>query len=191
MTHVLAQRQRTDRSFERLYRHHVLDVYRYALVVLHSPEDAEDVTQTTFLNAYRAYKDGERPRSVLNWLIAIALLFGRIESSTRPGTASFAFRFATRLPTCHTVHPRTALRLFISPIARAYPSEPSKNQGAAPRAAPCWREVGSGQRGGTGPEPPAWREMPAGAETYGVAGAGNDSSELGSRTSARERSAER
>ena len=72
MTHVLAQRQRTDRGFERLYRHHVLDVYRYALVVLHSPEDAEDVTQTTFLNAYRAYKDGERPRSVLNWLIAIA-----------------------------------------------------------------------------------------------------------------------
>jgi len=66
MTHVLAQRQRTDRSFERLYRYHVFDVYRYALVVLHSPEDAEDVTQTTFLNAYRAYKDGERPRSVLN-----------------------------------------------------------------------------------------------------------------------------
>src|SRR5207244_8780905 len=67
-----AQPPRTDRAFERLYRRHVLDVYRYALVVLRSPEDAEDVTQTTFMNAYRAYQRGERPRTARNWLIAIA-----------------------------------------------------------------------------------------------------------------------
>jgi RNA polymerase sigma factor (sigma-70 family) len=67
-----ADRSRTDRAFERLYRKHVLDVYRYALVVLHSPEDAEDVTQTTFLNAYRAYVRGERPRGARNWLISLA-----------------------------------------------------------------------------------------------------------------------
>lgn len=69
---LFAQRPRTDRAFERLYRKHVRDVYRYALVVLRNPEDAEDVTQTTFLNAYRAYKRGDRPRPILNWLIAIA-----------------------------------------------------------------------------------------------------------------------
>jgi RNA polymerase sigma factor (sigma-70 family) len=68
----LAQRQRSDRAFERLYRRHAGDVYRYALVVLRNPADAEDVTQTTFLNAFRAYERGERPRSPQNWLIAIA-----------------------------------------------------------------------------------------------------------------------
>ena len=72
MTPVLAQRPRTERAFERLYRRHVHDVYRYALVVLRSRDDAEDVTQTTFLNAYRAFTSGERPRAAQNWLIALA-----------------------------------------------------------------------------------------------------------------------
>jgi RNA polymerase sigma-70 factor, ECF subfamily len=72
MTPILAQRPRTDRAFERIYRHHVREVYRYALVVLHSPEDAEDVTQTTFLNAYRAFERGQHPGSQKNWLISIA-----------------------------------------------------------------------------------------------------------------------
>src|SRR6266516_1487053 len=71
MTPFLA-RQRTDRSLERLYKKHAGDVYRYALVVLRNQADAEDVTQTTFLNAYRALERGERPRTPQNWLIAIA-----------------------------------------------------------------------------------------------------------------------
>jgi RNA polymerase sigma factor (sigma-70 family) len=72
VTPVLAQRLSTDRSFERLYRKHAGDVYRYALVVLRNEADAEDVTQTTFLNAYRAMERGERPRQPQNWLISIA-----------------------------------------------------------------------------------------------------------------------
>ena len=60
------------RSFERLYRRHVQDVYRYALALLRNPADAEDVTQTTFMNAYRAYMRGEEPRKPHNWLIKIA-----------------------------------------------------------------------------------------------------------------------
>lgn len=71
VTPLLAQQARLDRSFERIYRRHVGDVYRYALTVLRNPSDAEDVTQTTFLNAYRAFKRGERPRNAQNWLIAI------------------------------------------------------------------------------------------------------------------------
>src|SRR6266516_5332070 len=71
MTPILA-RQRPDRSLERLYKKHAGDVYRYALVVLRNQADAEDVTQTTFLNAYRALERGERPRTPQNWLIAIA-----------------------------------------------------------------------------------------------------------------------
>src|SRR5213076_2671321 len=71
MTPILA-RQRPDRSLERLYKKHAGDVYRYALVVLRNEADAEDVTQTTFLNAYRAIANGEKPRTPQNWLIAIA-----------------------------------------------------------------------------------------------------------------------
>ena len=69
---MLAQRPRTDRAFERLYRQNVREVYRYALVVLRSPEDAEDVTQTTFMNAYRVFVQGDRLDSSRNRLIRIA-----------------------------------------------------------------------------------------------------------------------
>ena len=61
-----------DRAFERLYERYVREVYRYALAVLRNPSEAEDVTQTTFLNAYRAIQAGEDPQKPHNWLIAIA-----------------------------------------------------------------------------------------------------------------------
>src|ERR671936_2452687 len=72
MAELLVGRRRVDRGFERLYRRHVADVYHYALAVLRNPTDAEDVTQTTFLNAYRAIQRGEEPRKPQNWLIKIA-----------------------------------------------------------------------------------------------------------------------
>ena len=71
MTPLLAQVRRGERAFERLYRRHVADVYRYALVVLRNPKDAEEVTQATFLNAYRAYARGERSRNARAWLLAL------------------------------------------------------------------------------------------------------------------------
>jgi len=61
-----------DEAFEKLYRRHVKDVYHYALALLRNPADAEDVTQTTFLNAYRAFQRGEEIRKPQNWLIKIA-----------------------------------------------------------------------------------------------------------------------
>src|SRR2546423_7638838 len=72
MTPLLAPRPRSDRAFERLYKRHAGDVYRYALAVMRNPADAEDVTQTTFLNAYRALQQGERVRKPHNWLLRIA-----------------------------------------------------------------------------------------------------------------------
>src|SRR5215471_3621068 len=68
----LRARVEGDRAFERLYRKHVSEVYRYALALVRSEADAEDVTQTTFLNAFRAYQQGERPRKAKSWLLAIA-----------------------------------------------------------------------------------------------------------------------
>jgi RNA polymerase sigma-70 factor (ECF subfamily) len=66
------RREKTlDAAFERFYRKHVAAVYQYALAVLTNPADAEDVTQQTFLNAYRAFERGERPLKPHNWVIKI------------------------------------------------------------------------------------------------------------------------
>lgn len=61
-----------SREIGDLYRAHVAEVYRYALAVLGNHADAEDVTQTTFLNAYRALEQGVKPRKPSNWLLTIA-----------------------------------------------------------------------------------------------------------------------
>ena len=45
-------------DFDRLYQQHAASVYRYAFAVLGNHADAEDVTQQTFLNAYRAIERG-------------------------------------------------------------------------------------------------------------------------------------
>ncbi len=60
------------RALDGLYRAHVAEIYRYTYAVLGNRADAEDVTQTTFVNALRALERGERPRNPSNWLIAIA-----------------------------------------------------------------------------------------------------------------------
>jgi RNA polymerase sigma factor (sigma-70 family) len=69
---ALLTRPASDRAFERLYRKHVHDVYRYVLAVLRNPADAEDATQATFLSAYRAFQRGDRPELPRNWLLKIA-----------------------------------------------------------------------------------------------------------------------
>jgi RNA polymerase sigma-70 factor (ECF subfamily) len=61
-----------SRAIDDLYRSHAGEVYRYALAVLGQRADAEDVTQTTFLNAYRSLESGVRPRKPANWLLTIA-----------------------------------------------------------------------------------------------------------------------
>jgi DNA-directed RNA polymerase specialized sigma24 family protein len=68
MSRLLALRP--ERAFERIYRRHVADVYRYALAVLRDPDDAEQVTRTTFGNAYVGLKGTQKPH--LNWLLSIA-----------------------------------------------------------------------------------------------------------------------
>src|SRR3954469_11295143 len=60
-----------SRALDDLYRNHAGEVYRYAYAVLGNHADAEDVAQTTFVNALRALERGERPRKPSNWLITI------------------------------------------------------------------------------------------------------------------------
>ena len=100
MTPLPAQRTRVDRAFERLYRQNVREVYRYALVVLRSPEDAEDVAQTTFLNAYRVFLQGERFDSPRNRLIGIAheLCHQRAQQQARRNEVDLEEQVAEAVP---------------------------------------------------------------------------------------------
>jgi RNA polymerase sigma factor (sigma-70 family) len=61
-----------DTLFEILYRRYEGDVYRLARRLVGRREDAEDVTQIAFLNAYRALSRGKPPRKPRPWLLAIA-----------------------------------------------------------------------------------------------------------------------
>jgi RNA polymerase sigma factor (sigma-70 family) len=61
-----------EQSFEWLYRRHRDDVYRALPRELGNREDAEDVTQTAFLDAYRALSRGGRPLRPRAWLLRIA-----------------------------------------------------------------------------------------------------------------------
>ena len=56
---------RAAAALDDLYRHHVGEVYRYTYAVLGNHADAEDVTQTTFVNALRALERGEEPRNAV------------------------------------------------------------------------------------------------------------------------------
>jgi RNA polymerase sigma factor (sigma-70 family) len=62
-----------DETFEALYRQRYRDVYRYTLLMLRRPEDAEDVTGEAFHRAYAAWQSGHGPSGQpLPWLLLIA-----------------------------------------------------------------------------------------------------------------------
>jgi RNA polymerase sigma-70 factor (ECF subfamily) len=64
-----------DRSFSDLYRTHLRDVYSYAYYRVGNHHDAEDLTEQTFLQAYRHYERALREsdgRPLRPWLIRIA-----------------------------------------------------------------------------------------------------------------------
>jgi len=85
------------RVLDDLYRRHGSEVYRYALAVLGNHADAEDVTQTTFLNAYRSLEQGVHPRKPSNWLLTIAsnAIKTRFrQEQTRPRNVELDDRFA-------------------------------------------------------------------------------------------------
>ena len=66
---------RLDRDFTELYRAHLRDVYSYAYYRIGNHHDAEDITEQTFLQAYRHFERAQREsdgRPLRPWLIRIA-----------------------------------------------------------------------------------------------------------------------
>ena len=71
----LADKQRLDRDFTELYRAHLRDVYSYAYYRIGNHHDAEDITEQTFVQAYRHFERAQREsngRPLRPWLIRIA-----------------------------------------------------------------------------------------------------------------------
>jgi RNA polymerase sigma-70 factor, ECF subfamily len=70
-----ADKERLDRDFTELYRTHLRDVYSYAYYRVGNHHDAEDLTEQTFLQAYRHFERAQREsdgRPLRPWLIRIA-----------------------------------------------------------------------------------------------------------------------
>jgi RNA polymerase sigma-70 factor (ECF subfamily) len=64
-----------DRDFTELYRAHLRDVYSYSYYRIGNHHDAEDLTEQTFLQAYRHFERALREadgRPLRPWLIRIA-----------------------------------------------------------------------------------------------------------------------
>jgi len=64
-----------DEAFSQLYRAHLRDVYSYSYYRVGNHHDAEDLTEQTFLQAYRHYERALREsdgRPLRPWLIRIA-----------------------------------------------------------------------------------------------------------------------
>jgi RNA polymerase sigma-70 factor (ECF subfamily) len=64
-----------DAEFSELYRAHLRDVYSYAYYRIGNHHDAEDLTEQTFLQAYRHFERAQREsggRPLRPWLIRIA-----------------------------------------------------------------------------------------------------------------------
>src|ERR687895_2341672 len=70
-----AAKARLDADFTALYKAHLRDVYSYAYYRVGNPHDAEDLTEQTFLQAYRHFERAQREsngRPLRPWLIRIA-----------------------------------------------------------------------------------------------------------------------
>ena len=59
-------------QFDRVYRDHVDRIFRFAHRLCGEENDAKDLVQETFLNAYRGLKDFRGEASITTWLYTIA-----------------------------------------------------------------------------------------------------------------------
>src|SRR3954454_16514737 len=87
---AVAQKRRLDDDFSRLYKAHLRDVYSYSYYRVGNHHDAEDLTEQTFLQAYRHFERAQREsegRPLRPWLIRIA-----------PNLAANSYRDRSRKP---------------------------------------------------------------------------------------------
>lgn len=111
---------------DRLYRRHADEVFGYALMVLRSRPDAEDVTQIVFVRALKAIERRQKVPTPRNWLIKIA------------------HNECRRLLSNRKLHAELPEDLAVEPVERADVAELRKAMDGLPEAqrkALCLREL--------------------------------------------------
>jgi RNA polymerase sigma-70 factor (ECF subfamily) len=85
-------------AFEAVVTMHHAEIFRYLRRVIGRGDDADDLSQETFLRAYRAYRSLPRDANVRAWLFSIAtnLAKNHFRSETRRRRAYGEVRASTR-----------------------------------------------------------------------------------------------
>jgi RNA polymerase sigma-70 factor, ECF subfamily len=73
----------TAADFEQIVRHYQRRVYRVLLLMLKSPEDADNLTQECFVRAYTSMRSFRGECSVHTWLLRIAVNLARDHARNR------------------------------------------------------------------------------------------------------------
>jgi RNA polymerase sigma-70 factor (ECF subfamily) len=118
-------KQQLDRDFTELYRAHLRDVYSYAYYRIGNHHDAEDLTEQTFLQAYRHFERAQREsngRPLRPWLIRIAHNLAANyyrDRSRRPQTAlDDAGSLSAPHPTEELVQEREAVKEVLEGVSK-------------------------------------------------------------------------
>ncbi len=107
-----------DVTFEILYRRHYRDVFRYALAMTRSHDEAEEITADTFERALRAWSTDGAPAAPLPWL----LLTARRRMTDRWRRARRFLALGAQMPRHHSGdagEARTEFWLWFDAVARA------------------------------------------------------------------------
>ena len=120
-----ANKVKLDADFSDLYRAHLRDVYSYAYYRIGNHHDAEDLTEQTFLQAYRHFERAQREsngRPLRPWLIRIAHNLAANyyrDRSRRPQTAlDDAVVISAPHPTEELVQGREEVREVLDGVAK-------------------------------------------------------------------------
>lgn len=117
---TIARAQRGDEdAFEELVRLYLADVYRLARHIVHHTQMAEDVTQDTFLNAFRALPRFRWRAKFSTWLFRIAHNCS-VEALRR---SSRQERLARQQPIAERAPPDPALRVALNAALDGLPDE--------------------------------------------------------------------
>ncbi|HLW93988.1 MAG TPA: RNA polymerase sigma factor [Solirubrobacteraceae bacterium] len=94
-----------DEQFSELYRSHLRDVYSYLYYRLGNHHDAEDLTEQTFLQAYRHFERAQKEsdgRPLRPWLIRIAHNLAANLYRDRSRRPQIVLDDDVQLPTAHS-----------------------------------------------------------------------------------------
>lgn len=114
-----------DARFSALYRAHLRDVYSYSFYRVGNHHDAEDLTEQTFLQAYRHFERALREsdgRPLRPWLIRIAHNLAANFYRNRSRRPEAAIEYADMIQTPHTteslVESREELKAILAGVQR-------------------------------------------------------------------------